>query len=457
MIDLPVAFVRQYTDVYGVDKLAILQEGLSAPQPVSIRINRAKATFGDLALDKVLWCDEGIYLDRRPVFAADPLWHTGVYYVQEAGSMFLGQYLANRHPKIVVDLCAAPGGKSTLLRDTFGLDTLLVCNEPDIKRARILRENLLRWGADECIVTCASPEALKAAGLKADLILVDAPCSGEGMFRKDPDAIREWSPENVRMCVDRQRIILDTAWDMLEDEGMLIYSTCTLNQEENEGQIHWLKAHHPEAKIVLPDVANFPEGRSEEGYRFSPGTTRSEGFTIFGIRKLGGEHQQMHLTHKKPIQMGVPAFLKEALGKDTPLCAYADCWHQLSERGQDLVRHLQSKNIHLLLAGVPLGTQKGNDFVPHQGWVCSRSISSKLPYPNLRIGKKEAIAILKRHSITPWHERGYHLLTYEGYPFCIVKNIGNRVNTLFPKEWAIVNNNLTVDDIPDTVYLFNRV
>lgn len=451
--ELPVDFLNRYAEAFGSDELEELKRGFSEPQPISIRVNNSKAAVKENIDEVVPWCHQGIYLDERPVFSADPLWHSGVYYVQEAGSMFLSQYLTNEHPKVVVDLCAAPGGKSTLLRDAFDSDTLLVCNEPDTKRARILRENLLRWGADECIVTCSVPDQLKNTGLKADLILVDAPCSGEGMFRKEPNAIREWSLDNVRMCVSRQRSILESAWDMLEDGGLLIYSTCTLNLEENEGQLRWLKEQYLDAEVAHLDT-DVLEGKEEGVYRFSPGRTKSEGFTVFGVRKAAAGSSRMEISPKKTPGSSVPPFIKETLGKDASVYEHLGTWYQLSAHGQELLRKLSG--IHILLAGVPLGTEKRNDFLPHQGWVCSGRLANKLPYPRRQVDKEEALASLKRAPMAPWSQKGYHLLEYKGFPICIVKNIGSRVNTLFPKEWAIFNQNITVSDIPDTFKLFRN-
>lgn len=452
-MELPVDFLDRYAEAFGTKGLERLQKGLSEAQPISIRTNSSKATLqGDM--DEVVpWCHQGIYLNERPIFSADPLWHSGVYYVQEAGSMFLSQYLTSEHPRVVIDLCAAPGGKSTLLRDAFGSDTLLVCNEPEPKRALTLRENILRWGADECIVTCSLPDKLRDIGLKADLILVDAPCSGEGMFRKEPNAIREWSLDNVRMCVPRQRSILESAWDMLEDGGLLIYSTCTLNREENEDQLRWLKEQYSDAEAVLLDI-DVPEGDEEGVYRFSPGSTRSEGFTIFGVRKAAAGSSRMQLFPKKLPANGVPPFIREALGKNADAYEHMSTWYHLSAHGQELVRKLSG--IHILLAGVPLGMEKRNDFLPHQGWVCSGKLVDKLPYTRRRVDGEEVLASLKRTPMTPWSQKGYHLLEYRGFPICIVKNIGSRVNTLFPKEWAIFNQNITASDIPDTFKLFRN-
>lgn len=455
MIELPADFSRIYADAHGVEALKVLKKGLDQPQPVSIRVNGSKAQPRDGAdTVTVPWCHKGIYLEERPLFAADPLWHTGVYYVQEAGSMFLAQYLHGLRPKVAIDLCAAPGGKSTLLRDELGKDTLLICNEPETKRARILKENILRWGSDECIVTSTYPDTLKATGLKADLILVDAPCSGEGMFRKEPRALEEWSTENVQMCVSRQREILSSAWDMLEDGGILIYSTCTLNREENERQLEWLQEEHPDIEPVLLETSAL-QGSTPGVYRFSPGWTQSEGFTIFAVRKTCVGNARMRTSRPKTSLSKKPSFLLESLGNSFELYEHDGTWYALSSFGQEVLSKLQG--IHVMMAGVPLGTTKGNNFLPHQGWVCSGLLSERLPYPRVLIDHREAMGILSRKPTTTIPQKGNFLLTYQDYPLCVIKSLGNRVNTYYPKEWAVFNNRITEMDVPKVYQLLTKV
>ncbi len=202
--------------------------------PVSIRLN-PKKTEGLVVADgeRVPWCRGGYYLPKRPNFTFDPLLHAGCYYVQEAASMFLDEALRQHLPhgvQTALDLCAAPGGKSTLLRSVLPEDCLLYSNEPMRQRANILAENVQKWGWANHIVTNNYPRDYRKAKMKFDVILCDVPCSGEGMFRKDEATIREWSPQNVEKCAQLQRDIVSEAWQCLSEGGLMIYSTCTFGR-----------------------------------------------------------------------------------------------------------------------------------------------------------------------------------------------------------------------------------
>ena len=236
--------------------------------PVSIRLNPKKMSetggqrFEVIDGEPVAWCREGYYLKQRPNFTYDPLFHAGCYYVQEAASMFLDEVLRQMHnayvshqplairPLTALDLCAAPGGKSTLLRSALPADCVLYSNEPIRNRASILLENVTKWGYENHIVTNCYPRDYRAAKMKFDLILCDVPCSGEGMFRKDEATIREWSPQNIEKCWQLQRDIVSDAWACLNDGGLLIYSTCTFNIKENEENIRWMLSEFDDAKVV---------------------------------------------------------------------------------------------------------------------------------------------------------------------------------------------------------------
>ena len=453
---LPEDFEREFRAVFGTELFSRVIGAIKDEPPVlSVRTNRLKATPLSSENTSVSWLPgQGMYVtDERPVFGADPFWHVGAYYVQEAGSMFIAKYLEGEKPEVVLDLCAAPGGKSTLLRDFFTpretlTEPLLICNEPISERAKILRENVLRWGGDETIVTSALPGALVASGLSADLILVDAPCSGEGMFRKDPASIAEWSEDNVALCVSRQRDILSSAWEMLTEGGLLIYSTCTLNPKENEEQLSWLEARYDLELVTLaPDYDDLCLLRKGV-YRFMPGFTRSEGLSVFAVRKRAKTTSSKPAKPVKPQKFPTPDELK---GLPHSFYVTSGFYYLLSPKGQETLGLLSaSKGIRILSSGLPLGEMKGKDFIPSEGWVTSGVCSRNLPYPRLEVPKDTVLSILKRETpILDVPERGVYLLTYRGLPLSIIKHLGTRINNLYPKEWAVRNTRLTVADIPD--------
>ncbi len=231
-----------------------LLKALQEPAPVSIRINPSKWNLKPLNSDPVPWCTTGFYLEKRPSYTLDPLFHSGCYYPQEASGMFIeqvfrqvvntGQYIR------VLDLCGAPGGKSTHLSSLIGIHGLIVANEVIKTRAAVLAENIIKWGGVNTIVTQNDPSAFSGLQGFFDVILVDAPCSGEGMFR-DVVAINEWSEENTLHCSERQRRILSDVWPSLKDNGILIYSTCTFNPGENEENIRWMVKRNLAVTIEL--------------------------------------------------------------------------------------------------------------------------------------------------------------------------------------------------------------
>ena len=312
MTQLPVAFTEKTRLLMGDERFERYLKSFEEDVPVSIRLNPQKAA-GMEVIDgeQVPWCQNGYYLKQRPNFTMDPLFHAGCYYVQEAASMFIDEVLrqlaisnwpsaisqeqkANCPKLTALDLCAAPGGKSTLLRAALPEDCVLYSNEPIRNRASILLENVTKWGYKHHFVTNAYPKDYRKSKMKFDLILCDVPCSGEGMFRKDEATIREWNPQNVEKCWQLQRDIVNDAWACLNDGGLLIYSTCTFNTKENEENVRWMLSEFDDAKVVPLETkpewnitGSLLEGFNEPVYRFIPGITRSEGLFMCVLRKNG--------------------------------------------------------------------------------------------------------------------------------------------------------------------------
>lgn len=459
--EIPVAFLEAFEKAFGRVEREAFVHAVETSSPASIRLNPLKSPAVPTRLRQVRWCSDGYYVDARPTFGIDPLWHAGAYYVQEASSMFVSRYLSRAEGdlSVALDLCAAPGGKSTLLRSGLSTECLLISNEPDRGRATILHENILRYRPDEVIVTNAYPDALRRSGIVCDLILVDAPCSGEGMFRKDPASRSEWSPGNVETCVSRQREILDEAWQMLRPGGMLIYSTCTYNRQENEEQLQYLLNEYDVAEIVMPDIDD-PEAMgivrgSEEGvFRFLPHRVEGEGFAIFAVRKGDGAHRTSTPKRDKKTKgqsksAPIPMLLKECLPHLDHISETDEGYIYLSPKGQEALALLERAKVRVLGRGVMLGELKGKDFIPHHAWAMSCETAPIAPFPVIELTGEQAVAFLKRESIILPEGKGFQIVAYRGVRLGWVKNLGPRSNNLYPKELSLRNKNVSADDIVD--------
>ena len=456
---LPQAFIERTRQLLGEDIYPQFEEALATETPVSIRPNRTKCQLpveGEL----IPWATSGIYLKNRPTFTFDPLFHAGCYYVQEASSMFVERALQEyvKEPVVMLDLCAAPGGKSTLCRSTLPEGSLLVANEVMRNRSQVLAENLIKWGHPEVVVTNNDPADFTELTHLFDVILTDVPCSGEGMFRKDPIAVEEWSLDNVDICWQRQRRILADVWPALKPGGLLIYSTCTFNHEEDEDNVLWIaKELGAEILPVSTDESWKITGNLVGGdfpvYRFLPHMTKGEGFFLAVLRKHEGECDETPSRFSKsPSRMdkkkkgkdnkqplSVPKEAKEWLAsasdyslamKDTQVVAFPKAY-------QDEYALLQ-QTLKVIHAGITLGEIKGKDLIPHHSLAMSTALAEDV-FPKAEVSYEQAIAYLRKEGLNLDADvpRGYVLLTYQSIPLGFVKNIGNRANNLYPQEWRI--------------------
>ena len=423
-MELPMDFCTLMRQQYGDVVAEALFEGLSDEPSVSIRLNPWKSAMTNGVRPHLLhspfqpvpWCPDAYYLSERPNFTADPLLHAGVYYVQEAGSMYLAEMLRQFMPKdkalVALDLCAAPGGKSTLLRSLLPEGSLLVSNEPMPKRAQVLAENITKWGHPACVVTRNYPADFAPFVNQFDLIVTDVPCSGEGMFRKDEGAIRDWSLENVETCWRRQRDILSDIWPTLKPGGLLIYSTCTFNRFEDEDNVAWIASHL--GAEILADR------------HFLPGRDRGEGFYIAALRK----ESDSSFTKETEERLQT-AFTGEAVvrvtTKDT-VTLYPEAHAVLMQRMQ--------KSLHCLVCGVVEKEKGVKDWVPSHQYAMSLAYEHGT-YPEYELTREEAIAYLRREALRIDAPKGYVLVTYQGVPLGFVKSVGGRANNLYPQEWRI--------------------
>lgn len=451
-MQLPELFVRNMRSLMGDDAEALFS-ALAEEPVVSVRRNPSK-TVGILAGDAVPWATDACYLSHREAFTFDPLFHAGCYYVQEASSMFLQQVIRQyvTAPVVALDLCAAPGGKSTLLRSVLPEGSLLVSNEIMPNRAQVLCENITKWGHPACAVLGNAPMDFAPLEGCFDLLVCDVPCSGEGMFRKDAVAVAEWSEENVASCVVRGRDILQSVWPALQPGGLLVYSTCTFNPDEDERQVDFI-ARTLGADVLPLDVepswgitgSLLPDEPSLPCYHFIPGRTRGEGFFLAVLRKHGTASSVADFpvrTSCKSKAAKAPAIPRECRDWIVDPDAYewvsdGSVVSALPIQHAPLVALLRSR-LRVLQAGVGVAEQKGRDVVPLPSLAFS-TVMRRDAFPQVELDWLQAMAYLRHEAIvlpadTP---RGIVLLAYRQVPLGFAKNIGNRANNLYPMEWRI--------------------
>ena len=392
---LPQDFVRLMHEHYGKQEADALCEALETTEPeVSIRLNPRKLSAEEVLahnpdLEPVPWCPDAFYLKERPAFTFDPLLHAGAYYVQEASSMFVAEVLKQfaplDKPLVALDLCAAPGGKSTLLQSLLPEGSLLISNEPIQKRAQVLSENIQKWmmgqpeSAPQVVVTQNYPAEFGALTGLVDILLVDAPCSGEGMFRKDEGARQEWSLENVRMCQQRQRDIFEDIWHVLKPGGLLVYSTCTFNRFEDEDN----------TRYFCDEMGGFLLSERH----FLPGRDRGEGFYLAAIR-----------TRSQADQDPLPP---------------------LRENKDSLTFLKEERGINKL--GLRVLSFEGDSSTSPKGDLGVR----------IDLSYNQALQYLRREALRVEAPRGPVTLCYRGLMLGTGKGVGNRINNLYPEAWRI--------------------
>jgi len=416
----------------------------------SIRENPAKSLGGETRTQKrrIPWAEHGYYLNQRPSFTLDPLIHAGAYYVQEASSMLLEQAVKQAvdlaQPSIVLDLCAAPGGKSTHLLSLLNADSLLISNDVIRSRASILSENIQKWGYENVVVTNNDPQDFKKLTGFFDLIVVDAPCSGEGLFRKEPEAMNEWSEENVMLCSQRQQRILADVLPALKQEGILIYSTCTYNEKENEDNLVWLDEQMDVDFVQLKLEASWgieevKKGRMV-GYRCYPHRVSGEGFFISVMRKKSPE-ETIIIRSKNSFQ-GATKKNKEALSDwllphEAELVMLNELIVSLPSKYITEIDFL-SRTLKTVLKGTAITTQKHDKFIPEHSLALSIHLN-KSNFKIVELTLEQALAYLRKEVLMIGEgERGFALVTYQNTPLGWVNLLGNRVNNLYPSGWRIL-------------------
>ena len=455
---LPSAFAAATSQMMGTERWQLFERAMADEPTVSVRLNPHKiedkgqplqvAGIDITDMQPVPWSRHSFYLPRRPLFTADPLLHAGVYYVQEASSMFidtvLRQYVGD-NDIVLLDLSAAPGGKATLARTAVSRGSLVIANEPVRQRAAVLSENMQKWGAAAVIVTSNYAADICRTGISFDIIVADVPCSGEGMFRKDPVARRMWSLRTVEQCRRLQRSIVSDIWQCLKPGGLMIYSTCTFNVDEDENNVMYI-ADELGADILPVDIdsswgitGSLSSLCNEPVYRFIPGLTRGEGLFMAVLKKRGQPAADPPQRHSRTSSAtDVPPWLRPDIAGEMSFTRLGDIITAIPKRWQPLLDTVRGR-LNVVHAGITIGTIKGNDIIPDHSLAMSADINTAA-FNIIDIDNDQATAYLRRQTLQlpPSAARGHILLTYKGHPIGFANNIGTRANNMYPKSWRIL-------------------
>ncbi len=446
MNPLPKGFTQNILSLFP-EEAGYFFESLSKPFISSVRLNMLKPSAAFSNDDAIEWCPNARYLEVRPSFIEDPLLHAGAYYVQESSSMFLDAVIRNLpipENALALDLCAAPGGKSTLLLNALPQSALLVSNEIIKSRVGVLQENIIRWGAVNAVITNNDPKQFQKLGEVFDVIVVDAPCSGEGLWRRDPKAMDEWNEENVALCVGRQERILQDILPCLKPGGFLIYSTCTFNELENEKQVQQLIASANVEAYQIQIPATWPVYSVDQfQFRFLPHKVKGEGLFMAVLKKpfeadTSNKFQKrnsLNFVPKKILPQIHPWF-------ETPLAFdyfmendFVYAFPKNSIPHYEWVR----TNMYVKHAGICMGKlDKAGRLIPEHSLALANGLNKEIE--RWEMDKDTALQYLKRANLTPPAQikEGWCLASYQGLALGWVKILPNRVNNYFPAEYRIL-------------------
>ena len=442
-MQLPIELLRSLDGVDGFNKEAFIKVHESEERVTSIRMNPYKKSEIVNLQSKIPWTEEGYYLDSRPSFTFDPLFHAGCYYVQEASSMFLEQALKQTvdlsQPLKVLDLCAAPGGKSTHLLSLISKESLLVSNEVIRSRANILTDNIVKWGCSNVIVINNDPRDFLRLENYFDVIVVDAPCSGSGLFRRDPEAIEEWSKQNVALCSQRQQRIVADVLPALKNGGVLIYSTCSYSMEEDEEICNWLISDLKVESLKLKVEENGNIVQGDGGYRFWPDKVKGEGFFIECFRKTGDNDKEIYRPRLKPEKFSAREM--EILNKNVNAEGLAFLRHEkiiyaVPEKLLADINFLSSK-LWVVNCGTRIGEIIKDKLIPDHALALSNIISNKIQ--RVELDHEQSIQYLKKKELRlETVKKGWTLVTHQGHLLGWINILPNRINNYYPKELRIL-------------------
>ena len=447
---LPEGFIDQLRELLPEEWEALAEAITSSEPSVAVRVNEARGVNVPDGACRVPWCEQGFYLGDRPAFTFDTDWHAGRYYVQDASSMFIAHVINSliHEPVCYLDLCAAPGGKTTAAIQALPQGSMVVANEIVPPRARVLADNVTRWGNPYCVVTSNAPAQVGKLTHFFDVIATDVPCSGEGMMRKDDEAVSQWSPTLVEQCAQRQREILADVWPSLRPGGLLIYSTCTYNRLENEEMAHFI-VHELGAtslEVSVEDSWNIhPAIESDcHCYRFMPHRVNGEGLFMAVFRKDGDMPRELPRIKEKPSKKA------DEIGKNWLNSSDDFVIDNVGDISVAVPQHMHRETVALraslnvLHAGVELATFMGRKTVPHHALAMSTA-RAEGAFPVCEVDYPSALRYLRGESITVDAPRGHVLIAHQGAVLGFANNLGNRANNLYPKSLRILSTHL-----PDT-------
>ena len=436
----------------GVEEAELLLQSLDTPPAVAVRLNGAKCGECWHDAEPIGWCKEGRRLSERPSFTTDVAFHAGAYYVQEAASQFIAHIIRGEAVEggRILDMCAAPGGKTTIYSSAVGEEGLVVANEYIRSRANVLADNVRRWGMGNVVVTNNAPEHIAAYKGWFDVVAVDAPCSGEGMFRKEEAARVDWSEDAVRMCAERQMSILREAWQSLCEEGLLIYSTCTLNREEDEGVLETFIEEFGEGVVESSKIAVEEDWGIVCGsvgpfqtFRFFPHRTNSEGLFVAVARKAESAAQRTPKARKRIMQSVAKGCVAELSRwvenpEDMLFAEVGDTIYGYRKSQYSAVQAL-SEGLTAIYSGVAMGQIFKGRLKPD--WALSQYVGLRREAtPQVEVEEATALEYLRRHEIpVEGMSEGVNLVVSRGYALGFAKRVGARCNNLYPNSLKIVN------------------
>ncbi len=440
-MSLPEKFIDSLP--FSEEEKVKLINGLQTDPVISVRKNPFKENNLFENEEQVPWSRYGKYLKERPYFIKDPLFHAGTYYSQEASSMFLEMVLKSLDlsDKVVLDLCAAPGGKSTLINSCMPKNGLLLANEVIKSRSWILKENLDKWGGSNVIVTNNEPSDFEQFLGFFDVVVVDAPCSGEGMFRKDKNAINEWSERNVNLCCSRQKRILSDIIPTITNGGVLIYSTCTFNDKENRDNLKWLQENYEVENLEFEyplgeGIVELNEGNLK-GFQFLPGVTKGEGFFISAMLVYGGREKLKVPKRIRKLRLDSwEGSSGEFLNNENKNYIIDETIHNFPERFESILKSI-IWDLNPIKIGCKIGQNiKGKIKYSHE--LAFAYELKKDTFELVEVSYEDAIRFLQKKvlsevpNITSWG-----LIAFQNQPLGWVKKVGGRLNNYYPKEFRI--------------------